>query len=118
MLNEISDLPANVIGFEVSGEIEADDYRDVLLPALQRAGAGGEVRLVIVIPAFEGMSGGAAWQDLKMGVEHWRSWKRIAFVTDVEWMTHATALLGWMTPGEVKHFPLDQRSEAIAWAAG
>jgi hypothetical protein len=26
-------------------------------------------------------------------------------------------MFGWMTPGEVRHFPLAQRDEAIAWAA-
>ena len=35
----------------------------------------------------------------------------------IEWMSHMTALFGWMTPGEVKHFPLSQRADAIAWAA-
>ena len=68
MLNEIVDLPAGVIGFEVTGKLQTEDYRDVLLPALQKAVADGEVRIVIVIPSFEGMSGGALWQDLKMGV--------------------------------------------------
>jgi hypothetical protein len=29
-----------------------------------------------------------------------------------------TELFGWMTPGQVKVFPLAQRAEAIAWAAG
>jgi hypothetical protein len=29
-----------------------------------------------------------------------------------------TALFGWMTPGEVKHFPLAEWPAAIAWAAG
>jgi SpoIIAA-like len=33
-------------------------------------------------------------------------------------MTHMTAMFGWMTPGEVKHFPLADRDAAIAWAAG
>jgi hypothetical protein len=32
-------------------------------------------------------------------------------------MTHLTALFGWMTPGELKHFPLAERDAAIAWAA-
>jgi hypothetical protein len=53
-----------------------------------------------------------------MGVEHLRAWKRVALVTDIEWMTQMTALFGWMTPGEVKHFPLTERTAAIAWAAG
>jgi SpoIIAA-like len=118
MLNELPDLPSGVIGFEVSGKLRTEDYRDILQPALQAAAATGEVRVVIVIPKFEGFSGGALWQDLKMGVEHWRAWKRIALVTDVEWMAHGTDWFGWMTPGEVKHFPLAERPAAIAWAAG
>ena len=118
MLTKIGDLPAGVIGFEVAGKLRAEDYRDTLQPELGKAAANGEVRVVIVIPEFEGFSGGALWQDLKSGVEHWRAWKRIALVTDVEWMVHGTEWFGWMTPGEVKHFPLAERSAAIAWASG
>jgi stage II sporulation SpoAA-like protein len=117
MIKELSDLPEGVIGFEAAGKLQAEDYRDVILPALERAAASGEVRFVVVIGEFKGMSGGALWQDLKVGVEHLRAWKRIALVTDIDWMAHVTSLFGWMTPGEVRHFPLAQRDEAIAWAA-
>jgi len=117
VIKELTGLPAGVIGFEVADTIKAEDYRDVVLPALERAAASGEVRFVIVMPEFHGMSGGALWQDLKVGVEHFRAWKRIALVTDIEWMIHMTTLFGWMTPGEVKTFSLAQRDEAIAWAA-
>ena len=118
MIKELSGLPNGVIGFEVADMVKAEDYRDVILPALERAAASGEVRFVVVIPEFHGMSGGALWQDLKVGIEHLRAWKRIAVVTDVNWVSHFTDLFGWMTPGEVRHFPLGQRDEAIAWAAG
>jgi hypothetical protein len=118
MMKELSDLPAGVIGFEASGRIRAEDYRDVVLPALERAAAAGEVRFVIVMRDFDGMSGGAVWQDLKVGFEHLRAWKRVALVTDIAWMRDLTSLFGWMTPGEVKTWPLAQQDEAIAWAAG
>ena len=117
MIKELSGLPDGVLGFEATGRLSAEDYRDVVLPALERAAAGGEVRFVVIIPEFRGMSGGALWQDLKMGIEYLRAWKRIALVTDIGWMEHMTSLFGWMTPGEVRHFPLAQRDEAIAWAA-
>lgn len=117
MLNAIPDLPAGVIGYEVSGKLESADYRDVLAPALEEAASSGDVRIVLVIPEFEGFSGGALWQDLKMGVGHWGAWRRIALVTDIEWMIHGTEWFGWMTPGEIKRFPLAERDEAIAWAA-
>lgn len=118
MIEELRDLPAGVIGFQASGKLAATDYRDVVLPALERAFAEGEVRFLIVMTNFEGMTGGALWQDLKVGVEHLRGWKRIAVVTDIEWVTHLTGLFGWMSPGETKTFPLDRRDEAIAWVAG
>ena len=117
MIKELSDLPSGVIGFEVAGTVKAEDYRDVILPALERAAASGEVRFLVVIPEFHGMSGGALWQDLKVGIEHLRAWKRIALVTDIEWMRHLTDLFGWMTPGETKTFPLAQLGDAAAWAA-
>ena len=118
MIKDLADLPPGVVGFEISGTVHADDYRDVVLPVLQRAYASGEFRFVIVISEFHGMTGGALWQDLKVGVEHLHAWKRIAVVTDIDWMRNVTGLFGWMTPGQVKVFPLAQRDEAIAWAAG
>jgi stage II sporulation SpoAA-like protein len=90
----------------------------IATPAVERAAASGEVRIVIVIPEYEGVSIGTMWEDLKMGVENWGKWKRIALVTDVEWMIRGTEWFGWKTPGEIKRFPLAERAEAIAWAAG
>jgi hypothetical protein len=63
MIKELSGLPDGVIGFETTGKVRAEDYREVVLPALERAAAGGEVRFVVVIGEFQGMSGGALWQD-------------------------------------------------------
>jgi hypothetical protein len=118
MINELTDLPTGVIGFEAAGKLRAEDYRDVLLPAIERAAAGGDLRIVLVMTDFDGLTGGAMWQDLKMGLEHLRAWKRMALVTDIEWMAHMTSMFGWMMPGKVEHFQLAERAAAIAWAAG
>jgi hypothetical protein len=118
VIKELSDMPPGVIGFEAAGKLKAEDYRDVVLPALEQAAARGDVRFVIVMSDFDGMSGGALWQDLKLGIEHLRAWKRIALVTDIEWMHHLTDLFGWMTPGETKVFTIAERAAAITWVAG
>ncbi len=84
----------------------ADDYRDVLQPALQQALDRGEkVRIVLEFPSFDGISANATWEDLKMGVEHLTQWKRIALVTDVEWMIHVTHLFRMDDPGRAQAFP-------------
>jgi hypothetical protein len=118
MLKPMTELPPGVLGFEANGELHADDYRQVLLPAIEAVIQQGEkVRIVLVFERFDGLSGGALWQDLKLGVEHLTYWERIALVTDLDWMIQLTALFGWMTPGELKRFPLAERDAAIAWAA-
>ena len=117
MITELDGLPDGVIGFEASGKLSAEDYRDVVLPALVRAASSGEVRFLIVMRDFGGMSGGALWEDLKVGLEHLRAWKRVALVTDIEWITHFAALFGWMTPGQMKTFGLGQLDDAKAWVA-
>jgi hypothetical protein len=115
MIQQLTGLPGGIIGFEVTGRVTAEDFRDVVLPAVEKAAQSGEVRFVIVIPEFHGMTPGALWQDLKIAFENFRKWKRIALITDIEWMHHMTALFGWMTPGQVKTFPMSERDQAIAW---
>jgi SpoIIAA-like len=118
MIEELTGLPDGVLGFEVSGKIRAEDYRDVVIPAITQAGRSGGVRALVLIPQFSGMSGGALWQDVKVGFEHLRSVQRVALVTDIDWVTHATQLFGWMTPGQVRSFRLDQLEKAKAWVSG
>lgn len=119
MLKAIADLPEGVIGFEAVGKVEASDYSDVLMPAVRALSEQDrDVRIVLVFARWDGMSAGATWQDLKFGVRNLNRWKRIALVTDLDWMITVMSIFGWMTPGELKRFPLAERDRAIAWAAG
>lgn len=119
MLRTIPDLPPGVIGIEAVGEVHAADYRDVLRPAIDQAVAQGQIRLVYVLgEEFTGYSAGAIGQDFELGFDHVSGWVRTAVVSDVEWVVHLTAAFGWLVPGQVRRFPLAQRSEAVSWAAG
>jgi hypothetical protein len=117
MISELSGLPDGVIGFEAGGKIAAEDFRDVVLPVVRRAAEAGDVRFLIVMRDFDGMTGGALWQDLKVGIGHLHAWKKTALVTDIAWMMRVTDLFGWMTPGETRTFPLAEQAQAVAWLA-
>lgn len=119
MLRPLPDLPAGVIGFEAVGEIHADDYRDVLRPAVDAAAAGGGVRLVYVLGGeFTGYSAGASWEDAKLGLGHLEAWRRLAVVSDHEWVGHMVGAVGWLIPGDVRTFALADRAAAARWASG
>lgn len=123
MIERLADMPPGTVGFRVAGEIEDDDYEDVLVPELHRAlEAGGGLRTLYVIDDLEEIEPGALWADTKLGfdlgVRHHDAWVRSAIVTDIHWMARATRLFAWMIPGEARVFPLAELAQAKAWVAG
>ena len=118
MLKKIEGLPAGVIGVEASGEVTADDYRDVLEPMIQSAHAAGKIRFLYIYGEDVGITAGGAWHDTKMGMGHFTSFERIAVVTDKDWIENSIKAFGWIMPGEVKVFDDDEKDEAITWLAG
>ena len=117
MIERITDLPPHVVGLVAHGEITADDYRDVLEPALQVEYADGRRPQVLFVldSDFTGFSGGALWADFRFGIGHLTGWDRIALVGDVDWITHAANLFKGIVPGRLKVFPLRERAVAQEW---
>ncbi len=120
MIRVMDDMPDGVLGFEATGKLTADDYTQVLAPALAAAAAGGaKIRVVLDFTGeFDGMEAGAVWQDLKTGIQDWHAWDRIALVTDHRWMRDGLSMFAWAVPGDVKSFTAAERDTAITWAAG
>jgi hypothetical protein len=123
MVERLSDMPPGTLGFRASGEIEDDDYEDVLRPELERAlEAGGGLRTLYLIEHIDEIEGDALWEDTKLGydlgVKHHKDWVRTAIVTDINWMARASKMFAWMMPGEARVFPVAELEQAKAWVAG
>jgi hypothetical protein len=118
MIETIEDLPAGVIGLRASGEVTAEDYRDVMVPLLEKALARGGVRLLYVVDKHTKFSAGALFADAKFGVGHLKGWVRLAVVTDADWLENSIRAFGWMMPGEVRMFDDDDLDKATSWLAG
>ena len=122
MLERLDDMPEGTIGFRATGHLTREEYRETLLPAMREAAEAGDVRMVFAVgPGFDEFEPGALVEDTKVGITlglgHPHAWKRTAVVTDVEWMTKAIHMLGWLSPGEVRVYDLDGLDEAKAWVA-
>jgi len=115
MIKVVEDMPVGTIGFEASGRVTDDDYETVLVPAVRAALDAGEVRLLYVLPDGTKYSPGAMWADTKLWAGNLRGWKRVAIVSDADWLENAVKAFGWMMPGEVRVFDDDEVGEAKAW---
>jgi len=120
MLEPVPGAPEGVIAFEAVGTIRAEDYETTLEPAIagQLAAQDG-LRVVLVLgDRWDGLTAGALWDDLRVGLGNFRNWKRCAVVTERAWIEHAMKAFGWMTPGEVRVFDHGELTDALAWAGG
>lgn len=117
MFEMIPALPDNVIGFVAKGDVTSEDYEQVLIPAIEDAlETNDKIRLLYVLGAdFTGFSGGAMWDDGKVGLEHLTRWEKIALVSDKPWIRHAVNAFGYLIPGKVKVFDLADEADASAW---
>ena len=121
MIEVLQDMPPGVSGLRVSGKVTGNEISQ-FMPEMEKLLGSGEVRIVEVIaPDYEGFGRGGLVEDLKQGfgtlIQHHSAFKRIAIVTDKEWVGHTVHLVGWMVPGELEVFGLDDLERAKQWAA-
>ncbi len=122
MIERIADMPTGTIGLRASGKLSREDYQQVLEPALREGVESGELRLLFVMPDFDGLEPGAMVEDVETGLRTWvrdhSTWKRFALVTDVEWVAKSMRAFGWLAPGEVRVFRLGELDVAQEWVSG
>ena len=119
MIEQLDGMPPGVLGFRAEGDVEAEDYREVLRPAIDAAiEERGKVRLLYELgPGFDEYEGGAMLEDAKLGAAHPFSFERCALVTDARWAGPALRVFSALWPGVFRAFPLAEREAAKAWLA-
>jgi hypothetical protein len=119
MIEQISDLPRNVLGFTAKGTVTADDYESVMIPAVEELIAReGKARFLYHLgEGFSGFEAAAIWDDAKLGMSHLTVWERMALVSDVEWIRGAVKIFAFAIPGHVRVFRNDQLAEAKQWVS-
>ena len=117
MITLIENLPRNIIGFKYDEEVTADDYETILFPAFEVASANMEHFNVLceLGENFTNIKPGAIKDDLEIGLRYFRKWKKIALISDKQWVNHTVQALRFIIPGHVRTFTTDKKKEAIDW---
>jgi len=116
MILILSDMPDGMIGFEAIGQVTADDYRDVIAPALERRLPDLPLRLLFLLDdRFESYAPGAVIQDIKLWLEHLGDWTKVAVVTDHDWITNSVLDLSRLGSGKIRTFPPAELDAAKSW---
>jgi hypothetical protein len=119
MLRLLDGFPDNVVAISALGRVTRRDYEQTLIPRVEEVLARHpKIRCYYELVApFEGFDAGAAWEDLRVGIEHLTRWERMAVVTDVEWIHGAVTLFRFLLPGEMRVFGSADAAQARAWVS-
>jgi hypothetical protein len=117
MIEMLDGFADSTVAARAVGRVTRQDYESILIPRIEAvAKIHSKLRCYYEISGdFAGMEPGAMWEDLKVGVEYWMRWERIAVVTDVGWIAHIVDMFRFLMPSQVRVFPISERAAALAW---
>lgn len=113
MISLIEGLPDDVVGILATGKVTKNDCDRVLVPAVQKTlSRHDKIRLYYEIG---GRFPGAAWGNLRLGIENAPQWERVAVVTDVSWLRDTINALRFLMQAEVRVFSTSDACQGRAW---
>lgn len=114
---EIVDKTGNLIHIKAQGEVTANDYETVLIPAVEETlQQHDKLKMIYELgPGMTGFSPGAAWEDTKVGMSHLTQFEKIAVVSDHHWLVNMVKAFGILMPCPVKVFAPNHVKEARDW---
>ena len=118
MITLLENLPDGLVGFKASGKIDANDYKDIILPAIDNyLVSNQEIRMVY---QFDDETAtytlGGMYEDAKVGLAHIKQWHKVAIVTDKKWLEKSAEVMSKVFPAELRSFHSDEFDKAVEWA--
>ncbi len=108
----------SLLAIKASGKLTVQDYEHTLLPKLEELFEQYK-QLKLFVTFSEDFSGwastAAAWDDMKIGLDHAGDFEKIAMVGGPEWVGWSAKLFSIFVHGEVKVFPIKNDTKAMAW---
>lgn len=119
MIKFLREQKDNVLRLEAEGKITGDDYKLVIIPAIEsKLKEYPKIRLLYELGNhFSEFDFLAIWEDFKLGLKHWSDFEKIALVSDIYWIRILTRLFGLILPYPLKIFHNNQLSQAEEWVS-
>ncbi|GJE26671.1 STAS/SEC14 domain-containing protein [Methylobacterium organophilum] len=108
---------SNVAEIVVDGKITDEEMNAAIAKMKADLDAGGKLRLLEDVRAFEGMEPAAFFKDVRFGLALMKGISHVALVTDASWLRILAESFGRLSPAEIKVFDRARIEEARSWLA-
>ncbi|AMR26450.1 hypothetical protein A0257_04575 [Hymenobacter psoromatis] len=119
MFNAVDYPDQNLLSFTIAGKLTKADYASVVPILNAKVQRFGKVNVYLEVASLDAVTLPALWEEVKLDAKHFSDFNRAAVVSDDSTLlSAASSVMNTITPAEVKHFPTDQKAEALRWALG
>ena len=116
MIEWIETGSKKAVGIRISGKIERADMEKIIGGVKAKFAQNEKLGVYVELESFEGISFEALIQDLKFGLPNIRRFNKKAVVSQKEWLGKIAEISDRVFPGiEIRHFPFEQKEEAMEW---
>jgi len=118
MIEQIHNLPDNMVGFRSSGEVTQDDFKLVNTKVSELVQKTGKLNYLLYLGNSPADFTFGAWiQDALLGIKNITKWNRAAIISDSETVDKFTSFFSKIMPGEFKVFHKNDLERAIDWTS-
>ena len=118
MIQQITDLPSNMVGFRASGEVTKDDFDIVMKKVSEIVAKTGKLNYMLYLDTSPANFTIGAWmKDGLLGVQNLTKLNRASIVSDSQIVKKFTDVFSDIMPGEFKGFEMDDLQQAIDWTS-
>lgn len=118
MIEQIQNLPPNMVGFRSSGEVTKDDFEPVFEAVKRSVDKTGKLNYLLFLDNSPADFTIGAWlQDALLGLKNITKWNRAAIVTDSDAVIKFTDAFSVLMPGEFKGFHKADMNDAVDWVS-
>ena len=119
MIQLLKDLPQNIVGFRAFGNVTEQDYKSVIIPAVEDLVIKKNAIncLLLLDTDVATIKFGTWFMDALLRLPKIAKWHHFAIISDSEAVKRFRHLFKFFTRGELKFFPKVEQEKAIQWAA-
>lgn len=118
MIEQIHNLPENMVGFRSSGEVTKDDFEIVHSKVAKLVEKTDKLNYLLYLEDSPANFTIGAWMsDALLGIKNITKWNRAAIISDSETVDKFTTVFSKIMPGEFKVFQKNDLERAIDWTS-
>ncbi len=105
----------NLVEVHATGKLTKEAYEAFVPMTEAKIAEQGKIRILFVMHDFHGWDAGAAWEDIKFDLKHFKDIERLGIVGETKWQKGMSVFCRPFTTAKIQYFDVADLEQAREW---